>query len=279
MAPPSAGAPLHGVTASMAAIMAAAALCDPSASQQKKRKVVPYRSAWVRRAEEALRNLLASPVTAPPTPAPSPLRYGADLCMPLSVLSEVVAQVARANGWAMYGPDSPATSQDLVTALARANKKVERLHRAKYRGRTLSGLFVWGLDVAEPEPESDAEAEEGSKDKEGFTWGRDAAKPMTEQQAALHTCGCGYRTIDNSALQRHAQVCQRAFGPPQQVKLSTRPDASDQKLLVRIYRCQNQECVACNMRKFWVSRQAAHNHKRLRGCLVASERCEVCILP
>lgn len=234
------------------------------------RRYAPYRSAWVRRAEAALAAALASPTGT----ENSPFRFGDDLRVPLDTLADVVARVARANHWAMFGPDNPATASDLCAALARAGKRVAALTRAPYRGRVHTGLFALGIDVVD-----DAR---GDDEPPPDPIGRFVA-PAARTASALHSCAeCGFATLDAATAGRHAHPC-----TTRRVELRRPRDAAavaaaaDDAVVVvaRVYACANASCAAFERQKLWVSRQAAHQHAKARGCLVRSTRETLIALP
>ena len=259
-----------------------------------RKKVAPYRATWVRRAEDALRDALTSPTGVPN----SPFKFGDELRMPLDRLREVVAGLARAHRWAMFGPDTPVSKEDLAKALERAGKRTERYVRTKYRGKTKTGAFAMGIDV-DDEPGAGRErapvGEPGSRDA-----GDDDLPGAEEAVAALPlkrrrglgrfasaarqgpvlvtfaTCTCGFESHNADAARKHSVECDGASSKRRVEMHASPPAVADgaeiEAVEMRAYACANDKCVAHDVEKVWLSRQAAFQHAKHRGCLVTSSR-------
>lgn len=262
-----------------------------------RKKVAPYRSTWVRRTEDSLKNALASPAGV----LNSPFKFGADLKIPFDRLREVVAGLARTHRWSMFGPDNPASKEDLEKALDGAGKRSERFVRTRYRGKIKTGTFAIGLD-ADDEPDRDEESEHGEpvvgvvgeyvpenevvaaavvdallppKRVRGLGRFAEAARkgpiPVT-----FVKCTCGFETPNTDAARKHATSCDGEVSR-KRVDMSATPPLPREGVEVvavemRAYECTNDKCVAHDVSKVWLSRQAASQHAKTRGCLVTSSR-------
>ena len=262
-----------------------------------RKKVAPYRATWVRRAEDSLRDALASPAGV----LNSPFKFGAELRVPFDRLREVVAGLARTHRWSMFGPDTPVSQGDLAKALERAGKRSERFVRTRYRGKVKTGTFAIGIDVddepgraSESEPaDMEADVVEGagvggdrvaaegvgpplhSKRVRGLGRFATAAKkgpiPVT-----FVACTCGFETPNADAAKKHAASCD-GTATKKRFEMSATPPRVDEgaelvAVEMRAYACANDKCVAHDVEKIWLSRQAAHQHARQRGCLMTSSR-------
>ena len=246
-------------------------------------KIAPYRSSWVKRAETALVVALSSETGVPN----SPFRFGEDLRVPLDRLREVIAGLAKTHRWALYGPDSPANPTELKTVLQKAGKRCERLVRTKYRGKIKTGQFAIGIDVDDDPaddddldvPSSSASSDGGASDTSNKRKGRGVGRYTGASSCSLMTtmavCSCGFEPSNDTASRRHAVTCDGTI-EKRRVRLSaTAPEGGAVTggiVQLRAYSCANDKCKAHDVDKLWLSRQAAHQHGKLRGCLVTSER-------
>ena len=262
-----------------------------------RKKVAPYRATWVRRTEDSLRDALASPTGV----LNSPFKFGAELRVPFDRLREVVAGLARTHRWSMFGPDSPASKEDLVKALERAGKRSERFVRTRYRGKVKTGTFAIGIDV-DDEPEHASESEPADLEAivvEGVDVDVDrlaaagVAAPLHSKRVrglgrfataakkgpipvTFVACACGFESPNADAAKKHTASCGGAISKKRFEMSATPPHIGEGMELVavemRAYACANDKCVAHDVEKVWLSRQAAHQHARQRGCLVTSSR-------
>jgi hypothetical protein len=184
-------------------------------------------------------------------------KVGDDEKVPLKEIVRVVARVADAEKWPTFGSASPASVDEVERAAKSAGFHTARLKRARWHGKEKTGLFALGVDAVEgPRAEPTVAAEETTT-------------------ATVYVCGCGYKSLDATAIKRHGERCAEAVTRLAKARLRRRDGGA---LEARFYSCTNPECKFGRTGRTWLSRQAAFAHGKARGCLTTSDRASFEIL-
>lgn len=180
-------------------------------------------------------------------PKKAPFEFGQGKIVPVKLIPSAVARFADAKGWPVFGAATPASRDEVISALSAAKFGIERLDRVKYRGKVKSGLFAIGLDVADGPP---APLPDGAE-KTAFV--------------TLFRCGCGYATVDATSMKNHGEACEleRERIPRAAVR---RVDDGPGDFRTSAFACANPACKFGKMGRVWLHREAAYAHRKARGC-------------